>query len=494
MQLKQVSDGLPPDYLSSEGLEKCNQIVESLQNSGKVVLLVAPNAELAFFHLKNISKTLTQSRLDRVDPIRIAKLFKDRDSIIQAINRLLNQRAVNRVCTASAEKTQEIWVAESINRATLPEVIFAAKTLRKLPGSGASLIILANSENSKGIRDLLHSVKVDRYDFSQPVESEISLALQKSCSDDTRADILAIANKAGVSCLAEIKSTGPFIDGKTKRLSESETGKGFFSDEDVRLLIKSEKQKKAASDKEPKSWIKEAFKTFREIKSVGLVFFIMFLLLPIAIPKPDSKPEGRDFQQFENAKTPREPRRGDRNLPEKAALEQENSSKPINGARAFVASNSLPEDQITLNEADLKKLFDTDGNLLNQKVEERDSVYLESSTGVISNPSEDIENSRTDLVRELDQTKEAYFIQHAAFSQLEGAMVWRSNNNVSDSATGIYTKGDNPKRFVVLTGPFKERERAIKSIDKNSDAYVVPSRLIGNPIQMVTTSYELRRQ
>ena len=72
-------------------------------------------------------------------------------------------------------------------------------------------------------------------------------------------------------------------------------------------------------------------------------------------------------------------------------------------------------------------------------------------------------------------------------------MVWRSNN-ASDGAAEIFTKGDNPKRFVVLTGPFKEREQAIKSLDKNSDAYVVPGRLIGDPIQMVTTLYDPRRQ
>ena len=117
---------------------------------------------------------------------------------------------------------------------------------------------------------------------------------------------------------------------------------------------------------------------------------------------------------------------------------------------------------------------------------------FQSLTGINSNLSEGIENSRTDLVAELNRTKEAYFIQHAAFSQLEGAMVWR-NNYGTESATEIYTKGDNPKRFVVLTGPFKEREQATKSIDKNSDAYVVPGRLIGDPIRMVTTLYEPRR-
>ncbi len=493
MQFKQVSNSLPYQYLTSEGLEQCNQIIESLQNSGKIILLVAPNAELASFHLKNISKTLTQGRLDRVDPIRITKLFKDRDSIVQAINRLLNQRAVNSVCTASAKKTQEIWVAESISRANLSEVIFAAKTLRKLPGSGASLIILANSENSKGIKELLHSVKVDRYDFSQPVESEISQALQKSSSDDTHADILAIANKAGIRNLAEIKSTGPLIDSKTKTLSQSETEAGFFSDEDVRLLIRSEKQKKTASDKENKSWIKRAFKNFREIKSVGLAVLIIVLLLPMAIPKNDLKPEGRDLQRIENAKSSKEPQGDDRNLPQKAALGQKDSLKSIKGPEAIAASNSLLVDQIILNEEDLKNLFDAERNLLNQKVEEPNSVLFQSSTGISSNLSEGIKNSFTDLVPKLDRTKEAYFIQHAAFSQLEGAMVWRSNN-ASDGAAEIFTKGDNPKRFVVLTGPFKEREQAIKSLDKNSDAYVVPGRLIGDPIHMVTTLYEPRRQ
>ena len=118
MRCKQVSNSLPSEYLSPEGLEKCNQIVESLQKSGKVVLLVAPNAELASFHLKNISKTLTQSRLGRVDPIRIAKLFKDRDSIIQAINRLLNQRAVNNVSALLAPKKPRKfgWLNRSIEQ------------------------------------------------------------------------------------------------------------------------------------------------------------------------------------------------------------------------------------------------------------------------------------------------------------------------------------------------------------------------------------------
>ena len=258
-------------------------------------------------------------------------------------------------------------------------------------------------------------------------------------------------------------------------------------------MIRSQKQK-TASDKENKSWIKEAFKNFREIKSVGLAFFIIVLLLPIAIPKTDSKPEGRDFQQIENAEPLREPQLlDDRNLTQKAVLEQKNSLKQINGAKAIAASNSPLKHQIILNEDDLKKLFDTDRNLLNQKAGELNSVLFKSSTGFSSNLSEDIENSPTDSVRELGQTKEAYFIQHAAFSQLEGAMVWR-NNNASDSTTAIFTKGDNPKRFVVLTGPFKEREQAIKLIDKNSDSYVVPGRLIGDPIRMVPTLYEPRRQ
>ena len=81
--------------------------------------------------------------------------------------------------------------------------------------------------------------------------------------------------------------------------------------------------------------------------------------------------------------------------------------------------------------------------------------------------------------------KEEYFVQHAAFSQLEGAMVWK-NNESSEISAEIFTKGDNPKRFVVLSGPFREKDSASDSIADSSDAFVVPSEAIGEHVYSVS--------
>jgi hypothetical protein len=86
---------------------------------------------------------------------------------------------------------------------------------------------------------------------------------------------------------------------------------------------------------------------------------------------------------------------------------------------------------------------------------------------------------------EIPLKKEEYFVQHAAFSQLEGAMVWK-NNKASEISTEIFTKGDNPKRFVVLSGPFREKNSASDSIADSSDAFVIPSEAIGEQVYSVS--------
>ena len=111
--------------------------------------------------------------------------------------------------------------------------------------------------------------------------------------------------------------------------------------------------------------------------------------------------------------------------------------------------------------------------------------------------SDDLSNLTTDVLREqslsvkasltseIPLKKEEFFVQHAAFSQLEGAMVWK-NNNVSEVSTEIFIKGDNPKRFVVLSGPFREKDTASDSIADSSDAFVVPSEAIGEHVYSVS--------
>ena len=100
-------------------------------------------------------------------------------------------------------------------------------------------------------------------------------------------------------------------------------------------------------------------------------------------------------------------------------------------------------------------------------------------------PGEQIQSLGAHTSAEIPLKKEEYFVQHAAFSQLEGAMVWK-NNKASEISTEIFIKGDNPKRFVVLSGPFKEKDSASESIADSSDAFVVPSEAIGEHVYSVS--------
>ena len=100
-------------------------------------------------------------------------------------------------------------------------------------------------------------------------------------------------------------------------------------------------------------------------------------------------------------------------------------------------------------------------------------------------PGEQIQSLRAHTSAEIPLKKEEYFVQHAAFSQLEGAMVWK-NNKASEISTEIFIKGDNPKRFVVLSGPFREKDSASESIADSSDAFVVTSEAIGEHVYSVS--------
>ena len=46
----------------------------------------------------------------------------------------------------------------------------------------------------------------------------------------------------------------------------------------------------------------------------------------------------------------------------------------------------------------------------------------------------------------------------------------------------VFIKGTNPKRFVVVSGPFADRQRARDTLDTGSDAFLVPAHLIGEEV------------
>ena len=481
-----ISNNPPPGFFSLEDAKKCRLAADSLCESGAVVLLVAPNSELSSFYLRHISRAIIDQREKGEGSIEIKKLLKNRDSILTSINKLLNRRAVERVCEASRERSEEIWLVESVNKATLPEVIFAAKTLRKLPGSGASLLILADSENSRGLKELLHRVKVLRYDFSIPDVCEVKDALKNTYADDLRSEILAVAGAMKRKSITEVLETDVSRETETKVSKRDKARARFFSDKEIRSLLRLQEQKKEVPSKKSGPEFENVVSTFSQIKKVGLGLALVALFLGLGALQIEMEPSATRLDKFEVSEVLSTSSADDQ---KSASIVSLNKNKFVMQSPAVAQNTARPNlgsvNDTQSDEEDLKRIFENKEPLSKEIIAETavekgeransSSQYLVDHEG--RNPSEPPSSGKS--------KKDTYFVQHAAFSQLEGAMVWKSNNASGISAE-IFIKGNNPKRFVLLTGPYIEKERASNSIIQSSDAFVVPSRAIGELVYSVS--------
>jgi hypothetical protein len=86
------------------------------------------------------------------------------------------------------------------------------------------------------------------------------------------------------------------------------------------------------------------------------------------------------------------------------------------------------------------------------------------------------------LVSNVLSKPKGIFVQHGSFARLQGALVWQSNYS-NERKTKVFIKGTNPKRFVVVSGPFADRQRARDTLDTGSDAFLVPAHLIGEEVR-----------
>jgi hypothetical protein len=76
-------------------------------------------------------------------------------------------------------------------------------------------------------------------------------------------------------------------------------------------------------------------------------------------------------------------------------------------------------------------------------------------------------------------------VQHGSFAQVQGAVVLQ--NRITDELpTKVFTKGTNPKRFVVVTGPFADRGIARDTLENGSDAFLVPAHLVGEEVMSLS--------
>ena len=60
------------------------------------------------------------------------------------------------------------------------------------------------------------------------------------------------------------------------------------------------------------------------------------------------------------------------------------------------------------------------------------------------------------------------------------------NNLPATLSTKVHIKGANPKRFVVLSGPFADRQMARDTLASGSDAFLVPVQAVGEEVMSLS--------
>ena len=59
-------------------------------------------------------------------------------------------------------------------------------------------------------------------------------------------------------------------------------------------------------------------------------------------------------------------------------------------------------------------------------------------------------------------------------------------NNLPATLSTKVHKGANPKRFVVLSGPFADRQMARDTFASGSDAFLVPAQAVGEEVMSLS--------
>ena len=468
---------IPSGYFSFAEYQKCCEVTKELESSGSTVLLTAMKPALAAYYVSLISNKVV-NRGPR-DVVIVRKMPRDKDQIIEALNQKLNDKPSSSLSESESFRANEVWLYESLNGLSVPNIVFAARTVRQLALAGVSLLVSINGQQSGGMKEIIHSCKARRWDFDSPTKEEYEGLMER------------ITDKRDLHTVEELGRELGFFrapkDSKPRLLSFSATdpadivedpADSFMSDSDVLDLIKKHKK-----DRKPRESL--GSKVWKQLVSAGsngrlnAIKLSAGLSVIAVISALQFELASSSGGIIENSKMV--PTSGFRERPESELKSaDEKSDIELIPAPLTLVATGIQED-----ETELMQIF---------AVEQALRAELAGSEPTLSddfrNLPKDVPGEQSLSVKAppsgvIPLKKEEYFVQHAAFSQLEGAMVWK-NNKASEISTEIFTKGDNPKRFVVLSGPFREKDSASDSIADSSDAFVVPSEAIGEHVYSVS--------
>jgi hypothetical protein len=451
------------------------QVATALQVGGNTVIVAADQPGLTAYYVARILEQLSALESNLAPKIR--KLPADRDSILQVLNERLANIDLANVADSrpgTRHRAREIWVYESLTSFNANGICFGAKIIRQFQAAGISLLvsITPGETNAAALKKLMHNCKAQRWDFVAPSQMQCDHAMTVAAGTPSFGAVQGVIRDMGM--MANLQ-TPPEVLNFPKTAAHLEPS--MDTDLDVRQLLKAQRkqnknqrvQSVAATAQEPPKKRFALAQLVAGMVFIGLVVTLQFDLLPVTAdveePVLDSATASitdADKPVVDAIEVPApviEPAPTDESV---ALVEALPSVDVIEQPVAETVTSIVPA---VAEEVELMALFAEPEPAPNASEVLPTLEPVAALPPVVAEPKKPL----------------GIFVQHGSFAQLQGALVMQ--NNLTDTLlTKVYVKGANPKRFVVVSGPFADRQMARDTLARGSDAFLVPAYAVGEEV------------
>ena len=455
------------------------QVATALQVGGSTVIVAADQTGLTAYYVARILEQL--SALERNLAPTIRKLPADRDSILRVLNeRLVNIDLANVADPSPGTKhrAREIWVYESLTSFNADGVYFGAKIIRQFQAAGISLLVSVTpgETNAAALKKLMHNCKAQRWDFATPSQKQCDVAMTVAAGTSSFGAVQGVIRDMGM--MASLQTPPEVLD-FPKAAAHIEPS--IDTDLDVRQLLKAQRkqnksqraQSVAATAQEPRKKRFVLAQLVAGMAFIGFIVTLQFDLLPMTVDA-----ENPVLDSASGSVTDADTSVVDVITAPAPVVETVSMDEPVVFAEA-PASGDVSEQPVAeavtsivpavAEEAELMALFAEPERAPNA------SEALLTSEPVAALPP----------VKAKPKKALGVFVQHGSFAQLQGALVMQ-NNLPATLSTKVHVKGANPKRYVVLSGPFADRQMARDTLASGSDAFLVPVQAVGEEVMSLS--------
>jgi hypothetical protein len=475
------------------------RVVHALQTSGNTVIVAADQAGLMTYYVARMLDQL--SALEGNARPKIRKLPADRDGILDALNQRLADIELANVAAATdsdKHRAREVWVYESLTTFKADGVCFGAKIIRQFKAAGISLMVSATpgETNAAALKQLMHSCKAQRWDFATPTQEQCDDAMAQAAHSADFGAVQSAIRDMGM--MANLSTPTEVLDFPTTVKTEP----SLDSDLDVRQLLKAQrKQNKQQQIREQAKPHRAASAPRKPFALLQLVAGITFIGIVVAV-QLDMTPgliSGTETEEAVVAEAiavsePLETTPAPQGTEVVAAAEVV-EVKEVEGAGLFVAQDQaavalgaqteVAEEILIAPVVKAKTLLtgaqDQELMQIFASTEPDMPVATEPKARVNAPAKVEAVTQTQPVVSSPPAKPKGVFVQHGSFARLQGALVWQSNYS-NERKTKVFIKGTNPKRFVVVSGPFADRQRARDTLEMGSDAFLVPAHLVGEQV------------